>query len=501
MIADEVITGFGRTGRWFGVEHDGVVPDLMSVAKGITSGYVPLSASIARRQLADAFPDDSTQENVHPNTYAAHPVACAAALANLQIMEKDNLVENAAAMGDAPLRRAPRRVGKMRIVGEVRGRGLMVCAELVAPDGSGRPLDKAPVARLDRKAWDRGAIVYARDRCSGWRRRSASPARRSISSSTSWRRASRSWRESWADSNTGSNPVGATTDVDSSSQLAEPPIRARRREGVAAAGPSSNGSHTSRPSSSSRTICRACATWRPSSPRRSAARARHVPHEWSRCRARAPSRSLASSAVSPSRRASSARSRPRIASPASPSPSTSASSSRRSRVGDHRQLGRDGRAPGGRRRLTRRGARPPLPRRPRRARRRPARASTSSTAGRARPAGSGSRCGRPGRRACGSAGSRRTACRPPCERVMATSEPPHESTLGDAGEQIRGFHVGARGSADEPAVHPPQERRARGGEAGLHALPEVGVHDRQRRRRRSSHSTPGACAAPSCLGA
>ena len=149
MIADEVITGFGRTGRWFAVEHDGVVPDIMSVAKGITSGYIPLSAAIARRKLADAFPEDATQENVHPNTYAAHPVACAAGLANLKIIEKDNLVANAEMMG------------KNRLVGEVRGRGLMVCAELVAPDGSG-PLDPREVAKLDRKAWDRGAIVYAR---------------------------------------------------------------------------------------------------------------------------------------------------------------------------------------------------------------------------------------------------------------------------------------------------------------------------------------------------
>ena len=99
MIADEVITGFGRTGRWFAVEHDQVVPDLMSVAKGITSGYIPLSASIARGRLADAFSDTTTQENVHPNTYAAHPVACAAALANLRIMEQDKLVANAEAMG------------------------------------------------------------------------------------------------------------------------------------------------------------------------------------------------------------------------------------------------------------------------------------------------------------------------------------------------------------------------------------------------------------------
>jgi adenosylmethionine-8-amino-7-oxononanoate aminotransferase len=162
MIADEVITGFGRTGRWFACEHDGIVPDLMTVAKGITSGYIPLSAAIARRRLADAFPDDAQQENVHPGTYAAHPVACAAALANIQIMEKDSLVANAAAMGARLLDGLQQAVGKQRIVGEVRGRGLMVCAELVAPDGSGRPLDKELVARLDRKAWDRGAIVYAR---------------------------------------------------------------------------------------------------------------------------------------------------------------------------------------------------------------------------------------------------------------------------------------------------------------------------------------------------
>jgi putrescine aminotransferase len=162
MIADEVITGFGRTGRWFAVEHDQVVPDLMSVAKGITSGYIPLSAAIARRKLADAFPEDATQENVHPNTYAAHPVACAAGLANLTIMEKDNLVANAEAMGARLLEGLTQAVDKRRIVGEVRGRGLMVCAELVAPDGTGRPLDGAAVARLDRKAWERGAIVYAR---------------------------------------------------------------------------------------------------------------------------------------------------------------------------------------------------------------------------------------------------------------------------------------------------------------------------------------------------
>jgi adenosylmethionine-8-amino-7-oxononanoate aminotransferase len=162
MIADEVITGFGRTGRWFACEHDQVVPDLMSVAKGITSGYVPLSASIARGRLADAFSETTTQENVHPNTYAAHPVACAAALANLRIMEQDHLVENAERMGARLLQGLRGAVGKHPIVGEVRGRGLMVCMDFVDPDGPGRPLDGKQVAELDRKAWDRGAIVYAR---------------------------------------------------------------------------------------------------------------------------------------------------------------------------------------------------------------------------------------------------------------------------------------------------------------------------------------------------
>jgi adenosylmethionine-8-amino-7-oxononanoate aminotransferase len=162
LIADEVITGFGRTGRWFACEHDQVTPDLMSVAKGITSGYIPLSASIARARLADAFSDTTTQENVHPNTYAAHPVACAAALANLKIMEQDRLVENAAKMGERLLTGLRAAVGKSPIVGEVRGRGLMVCVDFVQPDGSGRPLDAKQVAELDRLAWDRGAIIYAR---------------------------------------------------------------------------------------------------------------------------------------------------------------------------------------------------------------------------------------------------------------------------------------------------------------------------------------------------
>lgn len=162
MIADEVITGFGRTGKWFAVEHEGVVPDLMSVAKGITSGYVPLSAAIARPKLADVFSEDSLDENVHPNTYCGHPVACAAALANLAIMERENLVENSARMGERLQRAIETRVGGLPIVGEVRSRGLLLAVDLVDPRERSRPLARDLVGSLNMRAWKRGALPFAR---------------------------------------------------------------------------------------------------------------------------------------------------------------------------------------------------------------------------------------------------------------------------------------------------------------------------------------------------
>ncbi len=152
MIADEVITGFGRTGRWFGCDHEGVVPDLMSVAKGITSGYIPLSASIARPHLAAAFPDDTTQENVHPNTYAAHPVACAAALANLKIMEQDRLVENAETMGHRLLEGIRSRGGRPAR----RGRGARPRLDGLRRPGRPRWLRPAARPKASRGSRSRG---------------------------------------------------------------------------------------------------------------------------------------------------------------------------------------------------------------------------------------------------------------------------------------------------------------------------------------------------------
>ncbi|MGQ0848114.1 MAG: aminotransferase class III-fold pyridoxal phosphate-dependent enzyme [Actinomycetota bacterium] len=94
LISDEVVCGFGRTGRWFGVDHFEVVPDIMVVAKGLTSGYAPMAAAIARREIAEKIP---IFFNVH--TYGGHPVSAAAALANIGIIEREGLVENAAAVG------------------------------------------------------------------------------------------------------------------------------------------------------------------------------------------------------------------------------------------------------------------------------------------------------------------------------------------------------------------------------------------------------------------
>lgn len=93
LIADEVVCGFGRTGRWFGSEHWGVRPDIMTMAKGLTSGYVPMGATAVSRKVQQAFEQTPL---VHVNTYSGHPVACAAALATIEIIEREGLVEHAA---------------------------------------------------------------------------------------------------------------------------------------------------------------------------------------------------------------------------------------------------------------------------------------------------------------------------------------------------------------------------------------------------------------------
>src|SRR5262249_26037675 len=126
LIADEVITGFGRTGTWFGVDHDQVVPDIMVMAKGLTSGYVPMGAVVVRDKVAAHF-----EKRMLPlgSTYTAHPLACAAALACLEEYEERGLINQARRMGDVLMTRLTALAERHPCVGDVRGKGLLCCLE------------------------------------------------------------------------------------------------------------------------------------------------------------------------------------------------------------------------------------------------------------------------------------------------------------------------------------------------------------------------------------
>ena len=132
LIADEVVTGFGRTGSMFGSRLWGVKPDMMVFAKGINSGYVPLGATMFNARIEAAFKGKSDAAFMHGNTYLAHPLACAAALANLDIVVKENLADNSRIVGDYFTGRLKDLADRQRHVGDVRGKGLMIGVELVA---------------------------------------------------------------------------------------------------------------------------------------------------------------------------------------------------------------------------------------------------------------------------------------------------------------------------------------------------------------------------------
>ena len=158
LIADEVITGFGRTGRWFALEHWGVQPDIMTIAKAVTSAYVPLSAFIASERVHRAILDAPADAKFMIGcTNAAHPTACAVALRNLQIFEDEDLVRRADSLG----RRLNDGLGRLREmpnVGEVRGLGLMAAVEVVADKATREPLAGAG-PKLVRALRERGIIT------------------------------------------------------------------------------------------------------------------------------------------------------------------------------------------------------------------------------------------------------------------------------------------------------------------------------------------------------
>ena len=132
LIADEVYTGFGRTGRWFACDHEEVVPDLLCVAKGLASG-MPISACLGRAAVMDAWPA-SEGEAIHTQTFLGHPPGCAAALASLAVLEEEKLVESAAESGSAALRFLRDALCDEARVVDVRGLGLMIGIECDRPE-------------------------------------------------------------------------------------------------------------------------------------------------------------------------------------------------------------------------------------------------------------------------------------------------------------------------------------------------------------------------------
>ncbi|MGH8249364.1 MAG: aspartate aminotransferase family protein [Steroidobacteraceae bacterium] len=135
LIADEVICGFGRTGRWFGCEHFGFEPDFMTVAKGITSGYQPLGGAMVSDRVAEVLIEKGGEFH-HGFTWSGHPVACAVALENLAIMRREKLVERVREDIGPYLQKRWRELADHPLVGEVRGVGMVGALELVAHKGS-----------------------------------------------------------------------------------------------------------------------------------------------------------------------------------------------------------------------------------------------------------------------------------------------------------------------------------------------------------------------------
>jgi taurine---2-oxoglutarate transaminase len=164
LITDEVMTGFGRTGRWFGVDNWDVVPDIMTVAKGINSGYVPLGAMVVREPIADWVRDKFFAGGL---TYSGHPLACASAVASIEAFQEEGIVENAAAMGEVFREELDKLAARHRSVGEVRGLGCFWGLELVKDRETREPLVPfnatgdavKPIAALMKRALERGLYL------------------------------------------------------------------------------------------------------------------------------------------------------------------------------------------------------------------------------------------------------------------------------------------------------------------------------------------------------
>jgi len=163
LIFDEVMTGFGRTGRWFASEHWSVVPDIMALAKGLTSGYVPGGATVVRSSVAKAWDDKAL---THSHTYANHPLTCAAVSASVDLYRQEDLPGRAARLGEFVIDKARELKERHRSIGDVRGMGLFVGMELVRDRHEKTPLSRdlatqsALMERVYSAALERGVYLY-----------------------------------------------------------------------------------------------------------------------------------------------------------------------------------------------------------------------------------------------------------------------------------------------------------------------------------------------------
>ena len=162
LIHDEVMTGGGRTGRYFGAEHWAVAPDLIALSKGLGAGYMPLGAMIAHRHIVETVL--TAGGYAHGFTYAGNPLACAAGLAVIEEIESGALMENAARMGELLERRLYGLMERFPFIGDVRGKGLLLAFELVSSRETMAPLPAALNAheKLVNLAYERGLIIYSR---------------------------------------------------------------------------------------------------------------------------------------------------------------------------------------------------------------------------------------------------------------------------------------------------------------------------------------------------
>ena len=162
LIHDEVMTGGGRTGKFWGAEHWNTVPDIIAISKGFGAGYVPLGAMVARDDMVETVLDAGGFQ--HGHTYAGNPLACVAGLAVIEEIERQGMIENAAKMGDMLKARLAGLMNRYPFIGDVRGKGLLLAFELVADRVTMQPLDKGLNAfqRLVDLAYDEGLIIYSR---------------------------------------------------------------------------------------------------------------------------------------------------------------------------------------------------------------------------------------------------------------------------------------------------------------------------------------------------